>query len=177
MFRRLKNPQGVNLTDFYQCWKLFGFLTIPRYSLEEAHQLVLIQKITFGALETPSASIFKLLETSRADWDKNPKVGDQELEKCEGGVVGFREPYFWNEKKTQGVRCEKSFENWKRVSGSKLHVFTTRFKRKWPKYFRLRFPQFNRLHVLIPTWRPPYPHLAEDSPSSSQVPTTPPRRC
>ena len=79
-----------------------GFLTVPPYSLKEAHQIVLFQKITFGVIGTPCTPIFTL-QTSRADWDQNPKVGNQKLEKCEGGCVRYRDPIFLNEK-SQEVR-------------------------------------------------------------------------
>ena len=53
------------------------FSTILLHNLEEAQQLVLILKITFSVLETPPAPIFRLLGTSQADWNQNPKVGYQ----------------------------------------------------------------------------------------------------
>ena len=72
---------------------------MPHYSLKEAHQIVQIQKIVFGVHETASTPISKLLESSRADWDQNRKVGDQKLENCEGGMWGFGTPLILMEKK------------------------------------------------------------------------------
>ena len=54
-------------------------MTNKCYSLKEAHQIVLIQKIVFSVLETPFTLIFTLLETSRADWNRNPKVGGPKI--------------------------------------------------------------------------------------------------
>ena len=49
------------------------------------------------------------------------------MEKCEGGMQGFGTPIVLMEN-NQRVRCKKTFENWMRVSGSKLHIFTARLK-------------------------------------------------
>ena len=66
------------------------------------------------------------MESSRADWDLNPIVGDQKLGKCEGGIQGFGTPILkWRK---QGARCKKPFDNLMGVSGSKLDFSTVRLK-------------------------------------------------
>ena len=69
------------MTIFINVETFVGFLTIPPYSLKEAYQIVLIQKIVFSVLETPSTPIFTLVETSRADWNQNLKVGGLKIGK------------------------------------------------------------------------------------------------
>ena len=105
-------PQGWIKLIFIYIENVLNFLTLP---LKGVHQLVYIQKITFIVLETPSTPIFRLLETSRADWDKNPKVWGTKNWKSVKGVCRVLGPLFLNEK--QGIRSEKPFENWMRVSG------------------------------------------------------------
>ena len=104
VFGRLKTLRD-EFGWFLLILETFWIFTIPLYNLKEAQQLFFISKITFSVLENPHSPIFRLDGISRADWELNTKVGDQNW-KTEGGVLGYGTSIFEKEK-NQGVRCKK----------------------------------------------------------------------
>ena len=87
-----------------------GFLTIPPYSLKEAHPIVLIQKITFSALETLVYTYFHTVgdftsglgPKSESGWTKNWKS-------VKGGMWGFWTRIFRMEKNEEFDAKNRTF--------------------------------------------------------------------
>ena len=59
---------------------------------------------------------------------KSESGGTKKWKSVKGGMQGFGTPTVLTEK-NQRVRCKKPFEDWMRVSGSKLHISAAQLKK------------------------------------------------
>ena len=108
VIRKLKPLTGEFDSVLSMLKKFCYFWPHASTALRKNCRYFLFQKASSAYLKCP-LYLFSDVSSSRPDWDQN-------LEKCEGGCVGFWDPYFLRETN------QKPFKHWTRVNGSKIDL-------------------------------------------------------